>query len=121
MGTHCDDLIDDPAQPKCLRDFLGYRRAPAIKQVLGEDREPVLFATLRKDVHGESYLGYWKGDKPAMKPVEMKAGQRVRIVMASRFGDVGITPNMEASRGYVARLFLDDLSEFSSTARGSVE
>jgi hypothetical protein len=40
-------------------------------------------------------------------------GKRVRLVMASRFGDVGITTNLKAERGYEARVGLHDLSDFS--------
>lgn len=111
---HCDDLIDDPAQPDCVRKFLAYKRAPAIEQTLSDAELPKLFATLKKDVKGQSYLGFWRGTEPAMVDVPMTSGQRVRVVMASRFGDVGITPKLEDVRGYAARLFLDDLTDFSS-------
>lgn len=112
--AHCDDLIDDPAQPECLRRFLGYRRLPAIEQTLHEHEEPELYARLIADRDGRSFLGHWNGNEPAMKPVPMKAGQVVRVVMASRFGDLGITPDLKASRGYVARLNVSDLTDFSA-------
>ncbi len=35
--------------------------------------------------------------------------QLVKVVMASRFGDVGITPNLQADRGYTARVNPEDL------------
>jgi hypothetical protein len=38
-------------------------------------------------------------------------GKRVRVVMASRLGDVGITDNLKADCGYSKRVFIDDLSE----------
>jgi len=47
--VHCDELIDDPAQPECLRRFLGYRRQPAIEQTLHEHEEPELYARLIED------------------------------------------------------------------------
>lgn len=111
--VHCDDLIDDESQPASLRKFLEYNRRPAIEKTLPEDQEPVLFATLREARTGHSYLGYWSGKEPAMKKVEMVAGQKVRVVMASRFGDVGITPNLEARHGYIARLPVSALDNFS--------
>lgn len=111
---HCDDLIDDLTQPECLRKYLGYQRQPAIDKTLPEDQEPTLFATLKADMMGHSYLGYWNGGNPAMKDVPLKAGQRVRVVMASRFGDVGITPNLKATRGYVTRVAVTELEGFSA-------
>jgi hypothetical protein len=41
-------------------------------------------------------------------------GQRVRVVMASRLGDVGITTHLEAENGYEKRVFIDDLTELST-------
>ena len=40
-------------------------------------------------------------------------GKRVRVVMASRFGDVGITSNLDAEHGYDTRVSLAELSNFS--------
>ena len=114
--VHCDDLIDDPAQPTCLRNYLEYNRRPAIDKTLREADEPALFANLKADVLGEEYRGTWSGKGPDMRPVPMKAGQRVRVVMASRFGDVGITPNLKATRGYVTRVFVANLENFGDTA-----
>lgn len=114
---HCDDLIDDESQPACLRSFLEYNRRPAIDKNLPEAQAPRLFAILREDLTGQSYLGYWNGSKPAMNEVPMKAGQMVRVVMASRFGDVGITPNLKAAHGYVARVQVSALDNFSEDAR----
>lgn len=87
---HCDDYIDDETQPKCLRAFLDHARAPAHGS--GRGSRPPLFA----DHNGE----------------------RVRVVMASRFGDVGITPNLRAEHGYQERVAVADLSGFSATPSG---
>jgi hypothetical protein len=43
-------------------------------------------------------------------------GKRVRVVMASRFGDVGITEDLEAEHGYSERVAVEELSNFSSEA-----
>lgn len=37
------------------------------------------------------------------------AGTKVKIVMVSRFGDVGITDNLAAENGYLARVGLNQL------------
>jgi hypothetical protein len=87
--SHCDDYIDDETQPKCLRDFLAHARAPAHGSLLGTPRPP-LFATYN--------------------------GNRVRVVMASRFGDVGITRNLGREHGYDVRVDVSNLSDFAATA-----
>lgn len=84
---HCDDYIDDATQPECLRAFLDHARSPA-HGALRDDPRPRLFA-----YHGPT---------------------RVRVVMASRFGDVGITTNLAAGHGYQKRVAVADLSNFSS-------
>lgn len=88
---HCDDYIDDKSQPLCLRRFLRYSRWPAIYQFRAEGlgiKKPPLFADC--------------------------GGERYRVVMASRFGDVGITKNLEAESGYSRRVVVADLSNFSA-------
>ena len=89
---HCDDYIDDPAAPECLRKFLDHARAPAH----GSGRDvprPALFATFN--------------------------GERVRVVMASRLGDVGITSNLTAQHGYDRRVAVNLLADFSADAQGT--
>jgi hypothetical protein len=89
---HCDDYIDDETQPECLRKFLDYARSPA-HGMLREGPRPKLFATL--------------------------AGKRVRVVMASRFGDVGVTPNLGDEYGYKQRVAVEALSDFAATPKGA--
>lgn len=84
---HCDDYIDDPEQPECLRAFLDYARSPA-HGALRDNPRPKLFATYQ--------------------------GKRVQVVMASRFGDVGITSDLRAEYGYDKRVWVDWLSDFGS-------
>lgn len=108
--VHCDDLIDDESQPKCLREFLRFKRTPAISRY-GET--PPLFATIKDDSTGRFYRGYWDGDGPVMDEVQVKAGTRVRVVMASRFGDVGITTQLQDKSGYMLRVPVAALHEFS--------
>lgn len=84
---HCDDYIDDVSQPECLRTFLDHARSPAHGLFLPGKR-PMLFA-----YHN---------------------GKRVRVVMASRFGDVGITDRLGDEHGYQKRVAVADLTDFSS-------
>ncbi len=94
---HCDDYIEDRLAPAALKRFLEWHRRPAIEKT-GE--EPTLYAVLLVPLTGKT---------------PMKAGARVRVVMASRFGDVGITPNLNAAHGYVARVAVRDLGDFRAT------
>lgn len=96
---HCDDYIDDPHQPKCLRRFLRYCRWPAIYQIRAERlgvKKPALFAD-------------WNRYPKAAKPKQ----HRVRVVMASRFGDVGITKDLNKEAGYEWRVPVEHLTNFS--------
>jgi hypothetical protein len=90
---HCDEYIDDETQPKCLRVFLHWNRWPATYKVRARQlgyEEPILYATWR--------------DK------------RVRVTMASRFGDVGINSDVRRDWGYTARVYIKELSQFSNQA-----
>jgi hypothetical protein len=84
---HCDDYIDDTTAPECLRAFLDYARSPA-HGALRHGPKPKLFATHK--------------------------GKRVRVTMASRFGDVGITTKLGQEYGYEKRVAVSELSRFSA-------
>ena len=86
---HCDDLWATKAVSPCVLAFLDAARAPAIEQVGKE--QPNLFA---------SY-----------------GGKRVRVTMASRFGDVGITEDLQRAYGYDNRVYLPDLTDFAAEAK----
>ena len=83
---HCDDYIDDPTAPDVLRKFLAFARGPAHGLMSGAP-VPKLFAD--------------------------HAGVRVRVTMASRMGDVGVTTNFNAEAGYQQRVAVEELSSFS--------
>lgn len=83
---HCDDYIDNAAAPAPLRAFLRRARSPAHGHLSGEPF-PKLFAD--------------------------HEGQRVRVVMASRLGDVGI--DLAADHGYQRRVAVEDLANFGDT------
>jgi len=82
---HCDDYIDDEGAPLALRSFLRRARSPA-HGMLDPSPYPRLFADYD--------------------------GQRVRVVMASRMGDVGITADLNADHGYQKRVAVADLTNF---------
>lgn len=87
---HCDDYIDDPAAPSPLRAFLEWARSPSHGH-LRPKPYPTLFATYQ--------------------------GQRVRVVMASRLGDVGLSHDLSrADRGYDARAYVESLTDFAAEA-----
>ena len=70
---------------------------------------PAHFGTLRSSVTIEDYR------KPGtIDHRTIQAGTRVRIVMVSRFGDVGITDDLTTSRGYLARVSLETLTHLSN-------
>lgn len=82
---HCDEYIDDPAQPEVLRRFLDRARSPAHGRMSSEPF-PKLFATYQ--------------------------GERYRVVMASRMGDVGLSKKFDKDHGYDLRVAVEDLTEF---------
>ena len=88
MSKHCDDYIDDESQPAPLRRYLERARRPA-HGMLDTEPYPALFAD--------------------------HDGVRVRVVVASRLGDVGITTNLGADHGYQKRVMVADLSNFSES------
>jgi hypothetical protein len=67
---------------------------------------PYRFARLRKPVT----MLHLRNSKDVEVPVE--AGQTVKIVMVSRFGDVGITEDLTAEYGYGHRCKLEDLYDW---------
>ena len=86
---HCEDYINDPGTPLCLAYFLLVNRLPAID------------SNIIKCVKGEPVLYADWGRK------------RVRVIMASRLGDVGITEDLGRDVGYSKRVSLEKLSNFS--------
>ena len=84
-ARHCDAYIDDPAASKVLRAFLSRARSPA-HGLLSPEPFPTLFATYK--------------------------GERYRVTMASRLGDVGISKSFNQESGYELRVAVEDLSDF---------
>lgn len=72
------------------------------------------FATLKNPVEMRHYTQRWVDNEPQFDTVACPAGTRVKIVMVSRFGDIGITEKLDAEYGYAARVHLDDLCNFGN-------
>lgn len=69
---------------------------------------PFHFATVNRPVDMAVWNGH--GADPEFTRYTIPAGTKVRVVMASRFGDVGITDKLERERGYDARIDPEDLT-----------
>lgn len=99
---HCDAYLGDPStdQSTPLFKFISFHRMPAIDQfaALEHINYPRCFATISEDT--SSY----------------KKGTRVQLTMASRFGDVGITTNLVDQYGYIDRVDISVLDNFSNKA-----
>ncbi len=100
---HCDEYIDDHNAPPVLREFLGYARSAG--HGFGLD-EKVLWATVKPDLL-EPHAKF-------LRDSGITPGQRVRVCMASRFGDVGINTD-GAPHGYRARVAVEHLTDFAAT------
>lgn len=87
--VHCDDYINDSTASMPLRWFLFIHRLPAAEKLLcvANGVLPKLYADYR--------------------------GKRVRVVMASRLGDVGITENLDEPDRYRVRVAVNDLQNFA--------
>ena len=83
---HCDDYSNDPLVPEPLRKYLAFARAPAHGAFVPKP-------------HPQLYADY--------------EGKRVRVTMASRLGDVGITKDFTRDMGYDRRVPVSQLSNFS--------
>lgn len=85
----CDEYLDDPFQPECLLWWLAVQRLPAYLWAAAHNMGgvPKLFADHK--------------------------GKRVRLTMASRLGDVGITRDLKKEVGYENRVLIKELSNFS--------
>ena len=72
---------------------------------------PHRYAELKIDTKIRWWNGHYrKKGVPEFTYEVLPAGSTVKIVMASRFGDVGITPRLDEEYGYQARVTLDDLT-----------
>jgi hypothetical protein len=89
---HCDAYVDKPFGSSAARWFIFVNRLPASLRILAQPyiTDPKLFADYQ--------------------------GKRVRVVMASRLGDLGITHNLAADYGYERRVVVDELANFSGEA-----
>lgn len=74
---------------------------------------PFRFATLNEQTRFREWINYKRDQRgePIFEYRWAPAGTKVRVVMASRFGDVGITDNLTAEAGYLARVTVEKLTE----------
>lgn len=77
---------------------------------------PWRVGTLKREVKFQIWHGH--GAKPEFTYRMVPAGTKVKIVMVSRFGDVGITDNLAAEYGYSARISLDDMEPVATPSTG---
>lgn len=98
--------VDDPHTPASVRAFLeaAFADAPPAGGL------PPLFGTLKHDMPGRGAGG---------EIVKMKAGERVRVTDAGRYGDVGITLRLDETKDYQARAALMELAALSSRVSAS--
>jgi hypothetical protein len=76
---------------------------------MGQERHDFLrrhriTAELAKPIVMQHYLGHWDDRGPVCNCYEVPSGTPVRVTMASRFGDVGITDRIEKPNGCGARV-----------------
>lgn len=113
--VHVDDILDnsdDPTWPFCVRRFLSYDRLAAALKMDGLSEDVV--ARLKNNIEPELHQYIWTDPKPMLFATYL--GKRVRVVMASRLGDVGITYNLKADRVYSVRLPINLLTDFSDSS-----
>lgn len=104
---HCEDYIEDETAPKCLRRYLEYERSnyeyrDKLRAVEGFTT-PVLFATPKETITHHIDGSIWA------------KGEKIRVVMASRMGDVGISKNLTQEQGYSLRVYVDALENFTES------
>lgn len=105
--VHCDDMIDGPEQPAALRKYLSWARLPAVCKYGGDE----------KWVSPDLQPHIWR--EPIPQLFADHEGERYRVVMASRFGDVGITRRLNTDSGYEKRVLVSELSNFSDQSGGA--
>jgi len=71
------------------------------------------YAQLREEIVFEKYLGVWENGSPLYKSTVVPKDTKVKIVMVSRMGDVGITTKLDAEVGYGTRVLLEQLHNYT--------
>lgn len=82
---------------------------------------PFQYMTCRVPVTLRIWNGYEHSVKnlPEFTEKVIPVGGTLKIVMASRFGDVGLTDDLQAEHGYHARVDLDKLAEMFENPRNT--
>lgn len=79
-----------PVENKLCLNFQKYYLRPAIERMKDKSPRPYLYVTLNKDIK--------------LQDDTFKKGERMKAVLASRLGDIGLTRDLEAENGYEIRL-----------------
>lgn len=75
------------------------------------DTWPFVFGTVKHPTKLQEWIDHKRDERgePIFVDRWIPAGAKVRIVMVSRLGDIGITDDLAATHGYLARVSLDHL------------
>lgn len=96
---------DPDTGPKHVEDHIyDYNLPPFVRAWITINRLPAMEKETLVHVYGVPKLFADSPDLP---------GIRVRVTMASRLGDVGITVNLNREHGYDKRVMFDTLSNFT--------
>ena len=87
---------------KALERYIEYFGRSAMEIHNDPRPRPKLFATVAKPMRFSRWNGH--GEDPEFTEYDVHIGTTVRIVMYSRFGDVGVTDDLNAEYGYHARV-----------------
>lgn len=90
------------AEDSPLKAYIDYFGRPEIDIIQDSSEEPVLYGTLLGSV--ECTYGS-----------KIVKGSTVRVTMLSEIGDIGVTTNLDALRGYNARVGLNALENYRTT------
>jgi len=75
---------------------------------------PTRYGILKKGITMEWFQGWGKNNTQKFTHEFVPAGTKVKIVMVSRFGDIGITNKLDTDVGYGARVEFDELKDYSN-------
>ena len=99
-----------------LKAFLDYYRMSVREIIENINPVPVLFA----DTKHKMIMKYWNGEPytsgcSTCSFVCVEKGQTVRVIVASRFGWLGITEDLNKTHGYGAQVEIDELENYRDT------
>lgn len=90
-------------QYPALKEYFEFFDRSATDIIHDKRERPTLFANTLHNI------------RETDKRLLIAKGVTVKVVMVSRFGDIGITNNLRADRGYLWRVFPRELHNYRST------